>query len=247
MEQPKLLIADSGDEFRQALAGVLDDEYQIRTCRSGIQALELLRAFRPDILVTDLMLTELDGLTLLQMALQENIRPKILVTATFFSDYVLAVLHRMGVEYTMPKPCSLQAVRCRIHDFAVEADPASPAPVTAPEDWVANALLRMGFGAHLDGFRYLRTAIPIFCLDTNQAITKELYVSVAEIWGKEGKQVERSIRSAIEKAWQNRTDRIWAEFFPTSHGGQVPKLSNGRFIAHLAQLLADESHNTRSA
>ena len=61
MEQPKLLIADSGDEFRQALAGVLGDEYQIRTCRSGIQALELLRAFRPDILVTDLMLTELDG------------------------------------------------------------------------------------------------------------------------------------------------------------------------------------------
>ena len=68
MELLKLLIADECDEFRQALAETLGKTYLVRTCRSGTQALELLQSFRPEVLVTDLMLSHLDGLTVLQQA-----------------------------------------------------------------------------------------------------------------------------------------------------------------------------------
>ena len=246
MELPKLLIADGGDEFRQALAGVLSERYAVRTCSNGVQALELLRAFRPDILVTDLMLPQLDGLTLLQLAFQEGIRPRVLVTATYFSDYIRGTLDRLGVDYYMQKPCSLQALAYRIADFTAADAPAAINTVQ-PEDWVSATLLRLGIGAHLDGFRYLQIAIPHFRQDTHQAITKELYVAVAETCGKEAKQVERSIRSAIENAWKRRTDRIWAEYFSPGPDGTIPKLSNGKFIAHMAQLLTEEANNQRSA
>jgi two-component system response regulator (stage 0 sporulation protein A) len=236
MDLPKLLIADDGDEFRQALADALSKSYIVRTCRSGNQALELLRSFRPDIVVTDLMLSELDGLTMLQMATDAGIRPKILVTASQLTPYVQCALDRLQVDYTMRKPCSIQAVKCRLADFSAELAPLPPSSYD-PEDLTANILLHLGLGAHLDGFRYLLTAIPLYIHDPNQGITKELYRAVADVYQKDPRQVERSIRSAIDSAWRRRSDKVWAEYFTAAPDGSVPHQSNGRFIGQLAQLL----------
>ena len=244
MDFPKVLIADEADEYRQALEETLSKQYIVRTCRSGSQALELLRSFRPDILVTDLMLPELDGLTLLQMAAQAGIRPKILVTAFYLSPYTQASLDRLHVDYTMRKPCSLQAVVCRLADFAAELT-TRPLSSYDPEELIANVLLQLGIGAHLDGFRYLLSAIPLYSHDRNQAITKELYTAVADIHKKESKQVERSIRSAIHGTWQRRNESVWAEYFTTSPDGTVPRPSNGYFIGRLALLLTEQANKSK--
>lgn len=244
MDFPKLLIADDGDEFRQALAETLSKNYIVRVCRSGNQALELLRSFRPDILVTDLMLSELDGLTMLQLAAEAGIRPKTLIVSSHFSPYIRAALERLQVDYLMRKPCSLQAVTCRVADFAAELVSLPPASYD-PEDLIANVLLHLGLGAHLDGFRYLLTAIPLYSHDRNQAITKELYVAVAEVHDKDPRQVERSIRSAIDSAWKRRSDKIWAEYFTAGPDGSVPRPSNGRFIGQLTTLLVAKTGKER--
>lgn len=244
MDFPKLLIADEGEEFRQALVEALSKSYIVRSCRSGNQALELMRSFRPDILVTDLMLSELDGLTMLQMATDAGIRPKVLVTASHFSPYIQTALERLQVDYTMRKPCSLQAVVCRVTDFAAELITLPPTSYD-PEDLVTNALLHLGLGAHLDGFRYLLTAIPLYSHDPNQAITKELYVAVADAHDKDPRQIERSIRSAIDSAWKRRSDKIWAEYFTPGPDGSVSRPSNGRFISQLTQLLMSKTGNQR--
>ena len=194
----------------------------------------------------DLMLAELDGLTLLQMAIAAGIRPRVLVTANYFSPYVRSVLNRLEVDYCMQKPCSLQAIVCRVSDFIAEAVPVMPAEASE-DDVVASMLLQLGFGAHLDGFRYLCKAIPLFRMDTGQAITKELYVAVAEIYNKDARQVERSIRSAIESAYKRRSDAQWAQYFTPGPGGYVPRLSNGKFIAHLAQRLNSQAADKISA
>ena len=121
MELLKLLIADECDEFRQGLADIAGKTYLVRACRSGTQAFELLQSFHPEIFVMDLMLSGLDGLTLLQQATDAGIRPKILVTASHFSPYVQSALERIGVDYLMRKPCSIQAVVSRVSDLAAEA------------------------------------------------------------------------------------------------------------------------------
>lgn len=240
MEFPKLLIADGNDEFRESVAQSLRKSYQVRTCRSGSEALELLQSFRPDILMTDLMLPDLDGLTLLEMAAQAGIHPKVLVAAYHFSPYAMDVLRRLDVDYCMRKPCSLQAVMCRLNDFAASSG-AAVSVENGPEEQVAAMLVQLGIGPHLDGFRYLCKAIPLFGRDTGQAITKELYVAVGELFNKDARQVERSIRSAIEGAWKRRSDAQWSRFFTPGPGGCVPKLSNGKFIAHLSHLLTAQS------
>lgn len=244
MELLKLLIADECDEFRQALADTLGKSYLVRTCRSGTQALELLQSFRPEILVTDLMLSGLDGLTMLQQATEAGIRPKMLVTGCHFSPYVQAVLERLAVDYVMRKPCSLQALACRVDDLAAEALPHPPVCYD-PEDQVTAILLQLGMPPHLDGFRFLLTAVPLYCHDTHQAITKELYASVAERHGKNAKQVERSIRSAINTAWKNGNQKAWAAYFTPAPDGQIIRPSNGRFIGRLACSLKAQQEKVR--
>ena len=70
----KLLIADCSEDYRLALSAVLSGQYQVLCCRSGTEALTLLHQERPDILVIDLMLPELDGVTVLERAQADNIQ-----------------------------------------------------------------------------------------------------------------------------------------------------------------------------
>jgi hypothetical protein len=105
--------------------------------------------------------------------------------------------------------------------------------------------MTLGFSAKLAGYGYLLDAIPLYVKDPSQAITKELYVAVGELRKKEASLVERSIRSAIDKAWRERNDAIWRQYFRCAPDGTVIRPSNGNFIARVAQAIAghmQESH-----
>ena len=88
MNKRKVLIADSSEDFRCALADTLHGIYHIRTTADGNQAMQLLRSFLPDILIVDLMLPGLDGITLLQHSAESGIRPMVLA---FFRRGLLTV------------------------------------------------------------------------------------------------------------------------------------------------------------
>lgn len=102
MDAQKILIADGNDEFRLALT----------------EALALLRSFCPDILVLDLLLPGLDGISLLHSAVNANICPMVLATAKFLSQYMTDVFDCLQVDYFMMKPCDIQATVDRIHDLS---------------------------------------------------------------------------------------------------------------------------------
>ena len=97
MDAMKLLIADGNEEFRRALAAELEGAYRIRCCADGKEALSLLRSFVPDVLVLDLMLPALDGISLLQSAVGAGLCPMVLVTSRFYNDYILGVLAELSV------------------------------------------------------------------------------------------------------------------------------------------------------
>lgn len=234
---PKVLIADSNDEFRESLSDALSSTCILHACRSGAQALDLLQSFCPDILILDLMLPGIDGITLLHRALEADLHPAILATSRFTSDYVLEALHRLEVNYLMMKPCDVQSIVSRVNDLAADLHPASVYH-TDPKSAVSNLLLSLGFPTKLDGFSYLQAAIPLYSEDPSQAITKELYAAVATLYHKDRKQVERSIRSAIDAAWRSRDEKIWQLYFNPAPGGCVPRPTNGTFISRMADFLA---------
>lgn len=236
METRKLLIVDETEEFRQALADALQGAYCVRTCRDGREALSLLRSYGPDVLILDLMLPELDGLSLLQNAASSGICPIVLATSRFINDYVLDAACRLGVGYLVRKPCDIRAMVARVSDLCQTLRPAAPVRPD-PKTNVSNLLLALGIPPKRDGYRYLREAIPMMAQNPTQSVTKELYPAVARLCHSDGGNVERSIRSAIHSAWQHRDERVWQLYFSPDASGTVPRPTNASFISRLADAL----------
>ena len=232
----KLLIADGTEEFRLALADTLRGAYIVRTCQEGMETLHMIQSFKPDVLVLDLMMPGLDGITLLQETAEMGLRPVVLATTRFANDYVLERTAQLGVGFVMIKPCDIKATVARISDLTQRANPPA---VTQPDPRTAasNLLLALGVPTKLRGYAYLREALLEAMRDPSQPVTKELYPTVAGICGGNGVQVERSIRSAINAAWSNRDEQFWRLYFQPGPDGTVPRPTNAAFISRLTDRL----------
>lgn len=235
MGKPKLLIADAAEEFRRALGDQVAESYTIRYCQNGREALELIRTFEPDALVLDLMIPEVDGISVLMQAAEQGARPVVLATTRFVSEYVMEAVTRLGVGYVILKPCDIRAAAARLMDLTQHLKPVS---VTKPDPRtvVSNVLLRMSVPAKLRGYAALREGILLTMQCPGQMVTKELYPEVGRICGASKGQVERAMRSAIESAYDNRDDRVWGEYFNMENLSKRP--SNGTFISTMAARLA---------
>ena len=227
----KLLIADCNEEYRTALAAALSSQYQVLCCRSGTEALAMLYQEHPDIFVLDLMLPELDGLTLLERISANGVCPMVLAATPIFSDYVFSCAQRLGIEYLVRKPCAIEAIASRIQDLSRRLK--APEPKTDPVSYVTNLLLALDISTKHNGFAYLREAILLMAKDPAQSVTKVLYPEVARLCGCNKENVERSIRTALDRAWEKRDGQMWQNYFPNAQ--QRP--SNAVFISRLAEAL----------
>lgn len=242
MDARKLLIADGAEEFRTALAEALQGSYYVRVCKDGQEALSVLRSFRPDILVLDLMIPGLDGISILQTAAASGICPMVLASTTFTSPYIAESMDRLQVEYLMTRPCDIRGTVARIADLSQRIrQPLLTLP--EPRSYMSNLLVSLSIPTKLRGYSHLREAILLIAKNPDQSITKELYPAVAATCGDKGKNIERSIRTAIEKGWLNRDDRVWQIYFSPGSDGVIPKPSNAEFIHRLADCLLMAQEN----
>lgn len=222
-----ILIADDNEDFRINLHDALSPYFIVHCCQTGKEVMAQINALKPDILVMDLLLRELDGISALNQISQFPQPPAILVVTTFISDYVEQVLSEMGIRDLMRKPCDLNAAVSRVRIMANQYIP----PISAREELITGRLLaRMNIAAHMEGCSQLKAAIPLFARDPTKPLNKVIYAEAAKLCGHDNpKQVERSIRNAIDKAWSNPCVETHALFFP--HG----KPTNKAFISRLAE------------
>ena len=229
----KILIADSSAVFSGALASKLKAEFQIAVCADGYAALELLPRYQPDILILNLMLPYMDGLTLLQ---QTPFQPRVILAITMhMSNYLEQAVYSLGIDYTLIAPTAEVVVR-RLRDLLQQY--RLPAESADLHSKASHHLKMLRIPTHLDGYRQLAAALPIFAENPQQLLTKELYPAVAGICGsKDSRAVEHSIRKAIQAAWRHRDIAIWRKYF--SVRDICP--TNKEFICRLAEILLSPS------
>lgn len=238
----KLLIVDHSEEIRFALTNLLRQDYTVLACDSGDQALELLRREKPELLVMELVLSGIDGLSLLAQARAEGICPPALVVSLFLHDHVIQALQKENVAYLMRKPCDLQVLTLRIRELAADL---SPRLVLRPDprNVISTALFELGVAASRLGYANCREAILMLAENPTASLSKDIYPALAEPQGVSGTSVEKNIRDAIADAYNRRSEPVWRRYFPTAPDGRIPKPSNRLFLSTLAQVLfAVERH-----
>ena len=101
----------------------------------------------------------------------------------------------------------------------------------------SKAIRELRVFVHHKGYRYLRRCIVLTVKDETLAddLKKRLYVMVAEEYGVNFQQVERSIRSVIERAWEQANIDIIEKYFGYYNPDDCP--SNKRFITTVAEYI----------
>ena len=150
----KVLVADASESWRLSLEQTLGQQYQVEYCADGAQALERISQFQPEVLVLDLMLARVDGLSVLQAISAMESRPRVIVTGKYFSNFIHAALERYQVDVAMQKPCSAAGVADRVGELTQQPMPLLRQP--DPFDSVTTMLLALNAPTSQRGFRYLR-------------------------------------------------------------------------------------------
>jgi DNA-binding response OmpR family regulator len=111
---PKVLLVEDEATVRETLAQNLRDEnYEVLTAADGAQGLKLAREAQPDLVILDLMLPELDGLSLCRLLRRDSDVPIIMLTARGTEMDRITGLETGADDYVV-KPFSLGELLARV-------------------------------------------------------------------------------------------------------------------------------------
>ena len=115
-DRTTLLIADDNAEIRTYLRSHFDDSYRILEAADGRAALDTARSALPDLIISDVMMPEMDGFELVD-ALRANretdFLPVILLTARATEDDKIEGLQE-GADAYLTKPFNVRELQTRV-------------------------------------------------------------------------------------------------------------------------------------
>ena len=112
-ERKVIVIAEDDDEIRQFLTTELGTHYDVHACNNGREALGEVYRSHPDLIISDIMMPEMDGYTLctrLKSNASTNFIPIILLTAKNRDEDKLEGLET-GADVYMAKPFNIDILR----------------------------------------------------------------------------------------------------------------------------------------
>lgn len=112
----RILVVEDDDEIRHYICNELNEEYHIAECVNGREALEYTLKEKPDLVISDVMMPEMDGITLCRKIKQNiniNYIPVILLTAKSKQEDRLEGLE-IGADAYLVKPFNTELLRTTI-------------------------------------------------------------------------------------------------------------------------------------
>lgn len=102
----KILLVDDEENVRNALKRVLKREgYEVYSVPGGIEALSQLRKISPDVIISDFLMPEMDGIEFLQKT--RELQPeavRIILTAHADLQMALQAINEAGIYRLLTKP-----------------------------------------------------------------------------------------------------------------------------------------------
>ncbi|MCO6401168.1 MAG: sigma-54-dependent Fis family transcriptional regulator, partial [Verrucomicrobia bacterium] len=107
MKKPLVLIVDDEKNSREGLARALQRSYDVRLAENGPRALEILANEPVDVMLSDVRMPGMDGLTLLQRAIARSPAPVCIMLTAYGSIELAVEAMRRGAYDFMTKPINL--------------------------------------------------------------------------------------------------------------------------------------------
>lgn len=117
-ETRRVLVVEDDSSIRQVLVEILELEgYAVRTAPDGLAALALLDAWRPDLIVLDLMMPRMDGWHFREVQCQRPVLRDIPVLVLSASRRLEASLTTLAPAAALPKPFDLDELLIQVDEL----------------------------------------------------------------------------------------------------------------------------------
>jgi two-component system, response regulator, stage 0 sporulation protein A len=240
-----VLVAQYNKKHACIIKDYLDkmDEFEIADFAfDGMTTCDYAKELKPDLILVDLIMPKMDGLGVVEAVknIDELKNTKIIITSSISLDFAIDRLRTLPIDYFFIKPILFETFSNRLKDLFVKNNNLTKARSFGEKNLIEikikSYLKKIGVPPNIKGYNYLTKAI--LMAQNGKSVygnlTNGLYPDVANIYDTTLSRVERSIRHAIEVAWNRGNIKILDELFGYTISEQKGKPTNGEFIAMIA-------------
>ena len=246
----KIVVADNSSELGENCAKTFKAYgMKVILCeKDGLKLLAKIKSEKPDIILADVFMPNLDILGGINSLKESGIKqkPMIMAMSAFDNQRLEKELIEAGLDYYFLKPFDVNTMAQRLIQLSGWKSEKEPLVVkdnvvtdTQLEVMITEIIHQIGVPAHIKGYHYLREAIILSIKNSDiiNSVTKILYPTVAKKHGTTASRVERAIRHAIEVAWDRGDIDVLNSYFGYTIQNERGKPTNSEFIAMISDKL----------
>ncbi|MBO5667224.1 MAG: response regulator [Firmicutes bacterium] len=215
----KVLIVDDNPSSCSILRDYFLSVTNISLCGivfNGAEALEMIQLHKPDVILLDIIMPEMDGLSVLEY-LKNNKedfsshKPSVIVISALNSEAITRKVLQLGASYYLIKPYPLEQLSDRIQMLTAVDHTFSGLTETIPDlsGLISRHLIEAGIPTHIVGYRYCVQAIEMLVTHPNYCpLMKCVYPVIAERNNTTVSCVESAIRKAIASIKDEELNRL---------------------------------------
>ncbi len=114
-----VVVVEDNDELRMYLKKILGDYYNVYTANNGLEGLDLINEESPDLIISDIVMPEIDGAEMCKR-IKENFEtshiPVILLTARAFDNQIIEGIN-LGADAYVTKPFNKEILIAKINNL----------------------------------------------------------------------------------------------------------------------------------
>ncbi|MDO4200232.1 MAG: sporulation transcription factor Spo0A [Clostridia bacterium] len=251
----KILASEDCTDFnREALDMLRQNSMDLSFLpKDGFKIIEIIENSCPDVVIMDLFMPRIDAIGIIT-TIRKNQRikmPIFMVVSNFSRPTLEKEVLSAGAENFLIKPISHVDIIESINQslYQKSTSKANISKINESniimsegknmEIKITEILHQIGVPAHIKGYQYLRSSIMMSIENPEiiNAVTKQLYPSVAKKFDTTSSRVERAIRHAIEVAWDRGDVDILNSYFGYTIHNSRGKPTNSEFIAMISDKL----------
>lgn len=239
-----VILQDCSENLKECCKALGSDFDIVAFSDDGEEGSAAVKKFKPDFLVTSLVLKQLDGFGVLSLAKKNSPETKSVVISEFSGGEMIKQSIENGAMYFMLAPVNYDLLIRRLKllsDFenqssSTEVKLHRSVAVNALDEKISRIFIGMGIPPHIKGYSYLREGVKLAVGDPDliNSVTKKLYPMIGDIYGTTASKVERAIRHAIEVAWNKGRIDAFNSLFGVRAYTESEKPTNSEFIALIA-------------
>ncbi len=241
MSRLSVLFADDFEDVSKRFCEFCDLGFDYRTCeKDGSIVLEELVKNPVDVLVIDIFMNGLDAFGVLERLKKLNplITPAVIVLSSVDNPTIKNEFIKNGASFYLKRPVKTELLISKIKEIQKNREiNGLPSNATIYRDFcdtiITDYIQEFCIPAHIKGYKYLRYGIKM-SVENPQLLggmTTRLYPLIAEKYDVSSASVERTIRSAIETAWERGSMEAFSKYFGYNSQIRRKHPTNAEFIA----------------